>query len=79
MIARIKSPSGRTPKPGNAGPRSGGRLQRALDATAKREIGAALREASGNLAETARKLGVSYKGLWKRLRSLQIDPDRFRR
>lgn len=71
--------AGRKPTPGTAGPRSAGRLQRALDATAKREIDAALREAQGNIAEAARRLGVSYKGLWKRLDSLRINPDRFRK
>jgi DNA-binding NtrC family response regulator len=72
-------PVQRKPAAGKAGPRSAGRLQRALDAAATREIRAALNETKGNMAEAARRLGVSYKGLWKRLRSLAIDPDRFRK
>lgn len=69
----------RKARPGAAGPRSGGRLQRALDATARREIEAALRESNGNVAGAARSLGVTEMGIRKRLRSLGIDPDRFRR
>lgn len=69
----------RKPSPGAAGPRSGGRLQRALDATARREIEAALKESNGNVAEAARFLGVTEMGIRKRLRSLGIDPGRFRR
>lgn len=68
----------KAPKPGAAGPRSTGRLQRAIDEAAHREISMALKEAAGNMAEAARHLGISYKGLWKRLRSLGIDPARFR-
>jgi len=69
----------RSPPPGSAGPRSTGRLQLVLDATATREIEKALRETEGNIAAAARALGVSYKGLWKRLGSLGIDPNRFRK
>lgn len=61
----------RPPKPGTAGPRSAGRLQRALDETATREIKAALREAGGVVA-AARLLGISKVALWKRMRALSI-------
>lgn len=67
------------PKPGSSGPRSAGRLQKALDTTARREIEAALRASEGNVAGAARSLGVTEMGIRKRLRSLGIDPDRFRR
>jgi len=73
-----RNPTARKPRPGTTGPRSGGRLQRALDATAKREIEAALRETGGNVAGAARTLGVTEMGIRKRLRSLGINPDRFR-
>jgi len=85
MYSRVEIPpmgptsSRRAPRPGTAGPRSTGRLQRAVDTTVTREITAALREAEGNMAQAARDLGISYKGLWKRMRSLSIDPERFRR
>lgn len=58
--------------PGTAGPRSSGRLQRAIDATVTREIKTALREAKGNVSEAARELGISRPGLWARMRSLRI-------
>lgn len=67
------------PGPGQAGPRSSGRLQRAIDATVRREIVAALRETKGNVAAAARALGVTEMGLRKRLRSTAIDPDDYRR
>jgi transcriptional regulator with GAF, ATPase, and Fis domain len=65
-------------KPGTSGPRSGGRLQRALDATARREIEAALRENGGNVTRAATALGLTRVGLIKRLGSLNIDARRFR-
>lgn len=68
----------RKPKPGTAGPRSTGRLQRAIDLAVTREISAALKETGGNIAEAARRLGVSYQGLWKRLAALEIDAAKFR-
>lgn len=60
------------------GPRTYGRLQRALDDAARREIQAALLETGGNVAAAARSLGVTEMALRKRLRSLGIDPDAFR-
>jgi DNA-binding NtrC family response regulator len=60
------------------GPRTYGRLQRALDETARREILAALKEASGNVTETAASLGISRRGLWKRMSALGIDPQTHR-
>lgn len=70
--------SRRKPKPGSAGPRSTGRLQRAIDEVVKREIGAALRETGGNVAASARALGITEMAMRKRLRSLRIDPGRYR-
>ena len=66
-------------RPGTAGPRSTGRLQRALDATARREIEAALRESEGNVVQAARALGISQPGMYKRLAGLGIDPAKHRR
>ena len=66
------------PKPGAAGPRSTGRLQRALDATAKREIEAALKESGGNVVKAARALGIANLPCTSRLRSLCINPALFR-
>ena len=54
------------------GPRSAGRLQRALDETARREITLALTEARGNVSEAARALGVSRIALYARMKSLHI-------
>ena len=66
-------------KPGKpAGPRSSGRLQRALDDTARREITAALKEADGNVSKAARALGVHRVSLLKRMRSLELSPEAFR-
>jgi DNA-binding NtrC family response regulator len=64
---------------GAAGPRSGGRLQRAIDQAVRREVGEALRETTGNVAAAARTLGVTEMGLRKRLRSLGMDPGRYRK
>jgi len=50
-----------------------------IDTAAKHEIERTLRATQGNMAEAARRLGVSYQGLWSRLRTLDIDPDRYRR
>jgi DNA-binding NtrC family response regulator len=66
-------------KAGRAGPRSTGRLQRAIDEAARREIVAALKETGGNVAAASRALGVTEMGLRKRLRSMTVDPGRFRR
>jgi transcriptional regulator of acetoin/glycerol metabolism len=69
--------SGRA-SPGKAGPRSGGRLQRAIDAAARGEILAALKETDGNVVHAARLLGISQPGMYKRLAALGIDPARYR-
>jgi transcriptional regulator with GAF, ATPase, and Fis domain len=73
-----RTTSSRKPRPGTAGPRSGGRLQRAIDATARREIEAALRETEGNVTHAARALGVTRVALIKRIRSLGIEAAKFR-
>jgi len=69
----------KTSKPGAAGPRSTGRLQQAIDETVKREIEAALTESGGNVTRAASALGVSLRGLWKRLATLDINPAGFRK
>jgi DNA-binding NtrC family response regulator len=60
------------------GPRSHGRLQRALDAAATKVIRAALRETSGNVRDAASLLGINRISLVKRLKTLAIDPNRYR-
>lgn len=67
-----KPPARRKPKPGTAGPRSAGRLQRAIDEAARREITAALRETDGKLSAAAKVLGISYVALWARMKALGI-------
>jgi DNA-binding NtrC family response regulator len=74
-----RRPNARKPKPGTAGPRSAGRLQRALDATAKREIEAALRETDGNVTRAAGALGLTRVALIRRLRSLDLEAEKYRR
>jgi DNA-binding NtrC family response regulator len=66
------------PTPRATGPRSSGRLQRAIDAVVEKEIKAALRQTGGNVVQAARALGISQPGLYKRLTALRIDPSRFR-
>jgi DNA-binding NtrC family response regulator len=78
MSARRKT-DGRKPTPGAGGPRSAGRLQRAIDAVVRQEIRAALRETGGNVVQAARGLGISQPGLYKRLTALGIDPAKYRR
>lgn len=62
----------RKPKPGTAGPRSTGRLQRAIDATVAREIKTALAEAGGVITDAARLLGISRIALRARMNALGI-------
>ena len=76
MTRPVKGP--KTPRPGTAGPRSTGRLQRAIDDVVKREIVAALSETRGNVVRAARVLGISQPGLYKRLVALGIDPTKYR-
>jgi transcriptional regulator of acetoin/glycerol metabolism len=74
----MSRPKKRTTKPSSAsrgGPRTQGRLQKALDDTARREIKAALKEAGGNVTAAAAALGISRPGLWKRMTVLGIDPN----
>jgi DNA-binding NtrC family response regulator len=58
------------------GPRTHGRLQRALDEAAKREIEAALKETAGNVSEAARVLGIGRPRLWARMQALSISSGR---
>lgn len=60
------------PGPGMTGPRSTGRLQRAIDATVRRELTAALKESKGNVTHAARLLGVSRIALRARMNKLGI-------
>jgi transcriptional regulator of acetoin/glycerol metabolism len=59
-------------KPGTTGPRSGGRLQRAIDAAVAREIRDALKETEGAVLAAAKVLGISKVSLWKRMKVLGI-------
>ena len=67
----------RRPKP-LGGPRTFGRLQRALDDAARAEIDAALKETSGNVTHAAQALGISQPALLRRLNTLGIAADRYR-
>jgi transcriptional regulator of acetoin/glycerol metabolism len=62
----------RKPKPGTAGPRSTGRLQRAIDGAVAREIQAALKETDGGILAAAKLLGISKVSLWKRIKTLGL-------
>jgi DNA-binding NtrC family response regulator len=64
------------PKKRKGGPRTGGRLQRALDAAARREIETALQETGGNVSEAAKALGISRVGLHARMKKLGIKASR---
>ena len=78
VIASLGAMTGRPTTKSTSGPRSAGRLQRAIDATVRREITKALRESEGNMAEAARRLGITYMALYKRLRALGISADSYR-
>jgi DNA-binding NtrC family response regulator len=69
--------SARGPK-SQGGPRTFGRLQRALDDAARAEIDAALKETGGNVTHAARALGISQPALLRRLNALGITADRYR-
>jgi DNA-binding NtrC family response regulator len=75
---RPRRPGRRKPEPGTAGPRSAGRLQRAIDETVRREIEAALRETGGNMVHAARVLGISQPSMYTRMIALGIDPTNYR-
>ena len=61
-------------RPGaKGGARTYGRLQRALDATARREIAAALKESKGNVTHAAKALGITRIALRARMNSLGVD------
>jgi DNA-binding NtrC family response regulator len=79
MTSHRRNAITRKPKPGTAGPRSAGRLQRAIDEVVRREISAALQETGGNVVQSARLLGISQPGLYKRLAALGMDPAGYRR
>lgn len=66
-----KRPAKRKPSP-QGGPRTYGRLQRALDEAARREIEAALAETKGQVVAASVVLGISKVALWKRMRALGI-------
>lgn len=75
MTARWKTTRGKR-KPGMAGPRSAGRLQRAIDDLVRREIVAALRETDGNVTHAAKALGISRIALRARMNVLDVDVPR---
>ncbi len=77
MTARRKTTT-RKPVSGTAGPRSAGRLQRAIDEVVTREITSALRETDGNVTQSAKALGITRDSLIKRLRSVGIVATTFR-
>lgn len=66
----------RPPKKPMGGPRTFGRLQQALDETARREISAALEETGGAVVAAAKVLGISKVSLWRRMKALGITVDR---
>ena len=72
-----RTPRGRANPKG--GPRTHGRLQRAIDVVVRREIEAVLAETSGNVRHSARVLGISQPGMYKRLAALSIDPNKYRK
>jgi len=75
----MKPRTTKRPKPTpQGGPRTFGRLQRALDDAARREIEAALRETAGNVTRAARALGISQPALLRRINALRIVADRYR-
>jgi DNA-binding NtrC family response regulator len=57
------------------GPRTYGRLQRALDEAARREIKAALKETGGNVSAAAKALGIGRPRLWSRMKALGVRSD----
>jgi DNA-binding NtrC family response regulator len=62
-----------------SGPRSGGRLQQAIDRLVEAEIKAALEETHGNVTGAARVLGIHQTSLIRRMATLGIPPDRYRK
>lgn len=80
MALRMKATTTQTRRTRKAptGPRSAGRLQKAMDDAARREIDAAMRETGGNMSEAARVLGVHRVSLFNRMKSLGIAPDTYR-
>jgi DNA-binding NtrC family response regulator len=72
MTAPRPKTTTRNPKP-KGGPRTYGRLQRALDDAARREIEAALKETGGNVTHAAKALGISRISLRARMNALRID------
>jgi DNA-binding NtrC family response regulator len=70
-MTRTRKPRKPAKRP-RGGPRTYGRLQRALDDAARREIKAVLKETGGQVVAAATALGVSKVALWKRMRALGI-------
>ncbi len=70
-MTRTRKPRKPAKRPGG-GPRTYGRLQRALDDAARREIKAVLKETGGQVVAAATSLGISKVALWKRMRALGI-------
>lgn len=75
-----KTPShGRPAKRPKGGPRTFGRLQRALDAAADAEIRKAMVETDGNVTHAAAALGISQPALLRRIAALGITTARYRK
>ena len=71
QMTRTRKPRKPAKRP-RGGPRTYGRLQRALDDAARGEIKAVLKETGGQVVAAATSLGVSKVALWKRMRALGI-------
>jgi len=71
QMTRTRKPRKPAKRPGG-GPRTYGRLQRALDDAARHEIEAVLKETGGNVSEAARVLGIGRPRLWARMQALSI-------
>jgi DNA-binding NtrC family response regulator len=75
-----RTTSGRKPaKKSKGGPRTHGRLQRALDNAAEVEIRKVLGETGGNVTHAAAALGISQPALLRRIGALGIATDHYRR
>ena len=61
-----------------SGPRTDGRLQQAMDRAAQREIEAALSETGGRVGKAATLLGITSRGLSRKMVTLKVKPRRAR-
>jgi DNA-binding NtrC family response regulator len=77
-MSRRKSTASQPAKKPKGGPRTYGRLNAAIEAAVRREITSAMEENGGNVTHAAKALGISLRGLWKRIEALGIKPKDFR-